>query len=576
MLQLYALRTAIAIIACFSALSSVIGLGSIFQAIFYPMIVIGIGLELAKYSAVSYVYTNYTVLDWKLRIGAWLFIPALVLFTSLGIYGFLGSAFTESNLARQKNQVVVDSLTVQKAKLEEHLSSINKQVAELPTNFVRGRIKLMESFNADKKHDQVELDAINLRLEKYQTDSLEVQSHMGVIVFVATAINVPIEKAIAMLILCLTLCLDPFAIYLTMLSNKRSIKYNEPKVEEPKVEEPKVEDSPKLVEANIMPVEPDLEDEVMTIEPDFDDINMQLAESAAAAAGKVEVDTKDFDLDESEVPLTAEEFYKFISMYRPVEPVEPVEPVLVLPEEPVPVLPEEPVPTIPLAEYQVTPVIRTGLRSALLRSVNVIVSRDTALDQLAEKYVAVPAVVEVIPEAAPDAVPTAYLKAAESDSELNGFESLSEDDFAPSEITVEAVIIKPVEPTVRPEAMPHPHGKSRFVPLPMQQAIPKSMPQADNNLPTLGNPTHADFGSMFPAQPGKGDVYLRTDFLPNRLFKFNGNKWILIDKAQIDVYAYEEKYIEHLINQISTNRLDVEYLTDTEREQITKYLKTHV
>jgi hypothetical protein len=95
--------------------------------------------------------------------------------------------------------------------------------------------------------------------------------------------------------------------------------------------------------------------------------------------------------------------------------------------------------------------------------------------------------------------------------------------------------------------------------------------EADNVEPQV-RPVRSDFGNLFPINPEKGDTYLRTDYLPNRLFKFNGQKWIEVDKTQTDVYAYEEAYIKHLINEIEVGRYDPESLTDVEREQIAEYL----
>lgn len=96
--------------------------------------------------------------------------------------------------------------------------------------------------------------------------------------------------------------------------------------------------------------------------------------------------------------------------------------------------------------------------------------------------------------------------------------------------------------------------------------------QADNS-PALGHASHSGFGNEFPAQPEKGDVYLRTDYLPNRLYKFNGKKWIEVDKNATDVYAYDEMYIKYLIDQIDTGNYDIETLSDVEREQISQYLE---
>jgi hypothetical protein len=97
---------------------------------------------------------------------------------------------------------------------------------------------------------------------------------------------------------------------------------------------------------------------------------------------------------------------------------------------------------------------------------------------------------------------------------------------------------------------------------------------ADNTMP-IGAQSQAGFGSQFPAAPSKGDVFLRVDSLPNVLYKYNGTKWIEIDKNQTDVYAYEEEYIKYLIDQIDTGKYDPDMLTDVEREQIQEYLKKH-
>ena len=99
-----------------------------------------------------------------------------------------------------------------------------------------------------------------------------------------------------------------------------------------------------------------------------------------------------------------------------------------------------------------------------------------------------------------------------------------------------------------------------------------SQPVQADNTPSLGKASNSDFGNQYPDNPEKGDVYLRTDFLPNRLFKYNGNKWIEVDKNQTDVYAYEEQYIKYLIEQIEQGKYDAETLTAVEREQIAQYI----
>ena len=41
----------------------------------------------------------------------------------------------------------------------------------------------------------------------------------------------------------------------------------------------------------------------------------------------------------------------------------------------------------------------------------------------------------------------------------------------------------------------------------------------------------AGFGTSFPSNYNKGDYFLRTDYLPNRLFKYDGTRWIKIEDA---------------------------------------------
>jgi hypothetical protein len=85
----------------------------------------------------------------------------------------------------------------------------------------------------------------------------------------------------------------------------------------------------------------------------------------------------------------------------------------------------------------------------------------------------------------------------------------------------------------------------------------------------------ADFGTAFPENPNKGDVFLRTDYLPNRLFKWNNNKWIEIDKETNDRLAYNSAYIEHLIDKIQSGEYDIDDVNDAERAEIEQFLKNN-
>ena len=80
------------------------------------------------------------------------------------------------------------------------------------------------------------------------------------------------------------------------------------------------------------------------------------------------------------------------------------------------------------------------------------------------------------------------------------------------------------------------------------------------------------FGNQFPDHAVKGDMFLRVDQLPSVLYKFNGNLWIEVDKSLSDQHTYDEAYIDHLIEKISTGEYDPELLSDAERDSIERRL----
>jgi hypothetical protein len=92
-------------------------------------------------------------------------------------------------------------------------------------------------------------------------------------------------------------------------------------------------------------------------------------------------------------------------------------------------------------------------------------------------------------------------------------------------------------------------------------------PIADNVSPGTAGEMRG-FGTSFPAESVKGDMFLRVDQLPNRLYKFNGTTWIEVDKSLSDQYAYNDQYIDHLIDKISTGEYDLDLLSEIERISI--------
>ena len=96
---------------------------------------------------------------------------------------------------------------------------------------------------------------------------------------------------------------------------------------------------------------------------------------------------------------------------------------------------------------------------------------------------------------------------------------------------------------------------------------PHLKPVADHlnpNAPAIG------FGDSFPNNPLKGNMFVRVDYLPTRVYKYNGGKWIQVDKDQNSSITYNDSYIDLLIEKISTGEYDPDLLSESERDQLEK------
>jgi hypothetical protein len=93
---------------------------------------------------------------------------------------------------------------------------------------------------------------------------------------------------------------------------------------------------------------------------------------------------------------------------------------------------------------------------------------------------------------------------------------------------------------------------------------------ADNDL---GREPTSGFGIVFPANPVKGDTFMRVDQMPNVLYKFNGHHWIVVDKNLTDNYAYDDAYIEHLIAKLTSGEYDPDMLSNAEADAIARRVR---
>ena len=92
------------------------------------------------------------------------------------------------------------------------------------------------------------------------------------------------------------------------------------------------------------------------------------------------------------------------------------------------------------------------------------------------------------------------------------------------------------------------------------------MLKADDETPKV------NFGIKFPDVAKKGDIFTRVDVLPNRVYKFDGKRWIEVNKEISHSYLHDQEYVKHLVLMIESGQYDVELLSENEKAEIEQYL----
>ena len=80
------------------------------------------------------------------------------------------------------------------------------------------------------------------------------------------------------------------------------------------------------------------------------------------------------------------------------------------------------------------------------------------------------------------------------------------------------------------------------------------------------------FGASFPSGVSEGSYHLRTDYLPNRLFRYDGTRWVKIeDGVRVELTENAPSYVAGFVNNTNTNQIGGE--TVEERQSLSEALK---
>ena len=529
-------------ISAIAAWYSVAGLTAIFSAAVIPVIIMGGALEAGKLVATVWLHNNWQRAGWVFKT---YLIPAIVflmLLTSMGIFGFLSKAHSDQSLvtgdATSKVAIYDEKINTEReniAQAKKALEQMNAQVDQMlsRTDSERGtdkavivrkqqakeRAELQASINRSQKTIQ------QLQAERapFAAEARKVEAEVGPIKYIAALIygdnpdqNI-LERAVRWVIILIVIVFDPLALTLILAANKqfewaRAGKGGWVHDEEEKTDRrEESQDESHTANAGDGNLQPQSEPIGLTAEETAAFIEQVKKNEAEYLASKDSIQTEEEFFDRAKYAALSADI---LDEQHRAEEANTVVAEIERPE------PEWDMPVLENEEMWAQRVIDEHQKET-----------------------------------------------TEEEKSVDVAQSIEDKPSPPVE--------EPVDDFNTPIRRGNDYAvryRGKVYNLDAFNALHPSLAiKADNE--TLSNASQCGFGDRFPDDPIKGDMFIRTDYLPEKLFKWNGQKWIELDKNTTDSYTYNQAYIQHLIQKLEAGEYEIEDLNDAEKSQVEEQIE---
>jgi hypothetical protein len=543
------------VISAIAEYYSIIGLTAIFSAAFWPVVIMGAALGVGKLTAAVWLKLNWDRASWPYKLYLVPAVAFLMVLTSLGCFGYLSKAHSDQSLVSgdsmakvaiydEKIKTAKDNIDTNRTALKQMDAAVDQVMgrsndekgADKAVSIRRSQSKERTRLLAEIEVEQKKVAALSEERAPYAAEFRRIENEVGPIKYIAALIygdnpdaNI-LEKAVRLVIMLIVAVFDPLALVL-ILAAQQSIKWARGEEQTP-VE---VNKHTQTVVDNNTVGEPHESTPPVEEQTVVDECAVVDAEHTAQSVSTESTTAEDVDL----FAYLKKPFVHFSNLPPMVykrEVVDEEDNTRPLTEEEVmaPAYEED---DGPLSEEQV---------AQLIKSVEAFKAAADAREPEDDTAIE--------PEVGTQRSSPEILALGIDEIERPG------DYITPPEYTgpMKEIVEEHIDPNTRIKTLSH-------------SWVPDLDAHADNI--DRAKAANADFGTKFPESATKGDMYLRVDFLPARLFKFNGVKWIEVDKAATDSYTYNEEYIKYLIDKINSGEYDVDTLSESEQEQIREYLK---
>ena len=551
------------LLSAVAAWYSIAGLTAIFSAAVIPVIIMGATMELGKVVATVWLHNNWKRINWAFKSYLVPAILFLMVLTSMGIFGFLSKAHSDQGLvsgdAMSKVAIYDEKIATEKdniAQAKKAIEQMNSQVdqmlgrsdnetgAQRAVNIRKGQAKERASLQAEITKSQKIIQQLQEERAPIAAEFRKVEAEVGPIKYIAALIygdnpdaNV-LERAVRWVIILIVVVFDPLALCLILAGNKQIEWTRADKIAKRKED---------IVEA---------EKEISDVSIFFEELNKQV-EKEKIEDEQAEIEEANSKLAEIEpepkvevIEPEPEEFFEKAKIvaksiddlnYQAVEPAAIVEPEIIPDPEVEPVSDFEAIVDTPVEEVVEYPI------RAIVEHVE-----EPAVGNWAPAIGHVEVIEEVIEEEISEVI---------------------------SPLIEEEIKVLDKGPEIQTEGQTIEAFKrigDGYVQYEGKRMHERVLRVSNPDLFSIyeGTGTNSTlFGTAFPQYAASGDIYVRVDVLPHRVYKFSKDKWIEINKESSDTYLYNDKYMNYLIEKIGSGEVDPDLLTSTEQEMVEQYIK---
>ena len=262
-----------------AAYYSIIGLTAIFAASFWPIVVMGTTLEIAKVVTTSWLYQNWTLAPRFVRYYLVMAVTVLMFITSIGIFGYLSKAHIDQSSKSSISIVDQDAIQMKLDIANQDIAFARETLANLDSvvqvltdaqriNGERGAVAVRASQQAERDSLNA-LIAENSKIvsklleekQKIDIEATAIETEIGPLKYVAEIVygnseTATVEHSVRLVILVIIFVFDPLAVLLLIganagLKNVNNITQINIQKAFPDVVKPKAKRKPKNVGATL-------------------------------------------------------------------------------------------------------------------------------------------------------------------------------------------------------------------------------------------------------------------------------------------------------------------------------------